>query len=108
MAQACLGHMAANSRALMKIVAGLQGRAGVMGATQHGTFFLQVSERLLLASPARLVTTGSSWPFLHALLQRLVEVVGSGLEGAACILHEDVLGSVATLAVSEVRGELGI
>ena len=52
MAQACLGHMAANSRALMKIVAGLQGRAGVMGATQHGTFFLQVSYRLLLASRA--------------------------------------------------------
>ena len=42
-AQACLGHLAANSRALMKIVAGLQGGAGVMGATQHGTFFLQVS-----------------------------------------------------------------
>ena len=95
MAQACLGHMAANSRALMKIVAGLQGRAAVMGATQHGTFFLQVSYRLLLAS-------------LHALLQRLVEVVGAGLEGAACILHEDVLGSVATLAVSEVREELGV
>ena len=36
-----------------------------------------------------------------------MEVVGSGLQGAACILHEDVLGSVATLAVSEVRGELG-
>ena len=56
MAQACLGHMAANSRALMKIVAGLQGRAGVMGATQHGTFFLQVSYRLPLTSPACLVT----------------------------------------------------
>ena len=34
--------------------------------------------------------------------------MGAGLEGAACILHEDVLGSVATLAVSEVREELGI
>ena len=49
------------------------------------------------------MTSCSSWPLLHALLQRLVEVVGSGLHGAACILHEDVLGSVATLAVSEVN-----
>ena len=51
----------------------LKGQAGALGCTQHGTFFLQ-----------RLVVLGA--------------------EGAACsLLQEDILASIGSLVISEVR-----
>jgi hypothetical protein len=72
-AQACLAHLSKHPAALLAIVTGLQGKAGRLGCTQHGTFFLQ----------------------------RLVEVLG-GEVGPAYLLHEDILGSLSMLIVSEV------
>merc|ERR1719319_115616 len=60
-AQAGLGHLAANAPALLAIVRALKGKTGQLGCTPHGTFFLQ----------------------------RLVEVVGEGGKGVAILLHED-------------------
>jgi hypothetical protein len=57
------------------MVTALRGRAGALGCTQHGTFFLQ----------------------------RLVEVLVAG-EGVACsLLQEDILASIGSLVISEVR-----
>jgi hypothetical protein len=73
-AQACLGHLARDKAALVGMVTALKGQAGALGCTQHGTSFLQ----------------------------RLVEVLGA--EGAACsLLQEDILASIGSLVISEVR-----
>jgi hypothetical protein len=72
-AQACLGNIASDKAALVGLVTALQGRAGALGCTQHGTFFLQ----------------------------RLVEVLGSA-KGAVCVLHEDILASIGSLVTCEV------
>ena len=72
-AQACLGNIAMDKAALVGLVTALQGRAGALGCTQHGTFFLQ----------------------------RLVEVLGAA-EGAACVMHEDILANIGSLVTCEV------
>ena len=72
-AQACLTRLSKQPGALLVIVTSLQGKAGELGCTQHGTFFLQ----------------------------KLVEVLG-GKTGPAYLLHEDILINISTLVMNEV------
>ena len=75
-AQACLGHVSPESSAPRRMVKALRGRVGLLGCSQHGTFFLQ----------------------------RLIELLSSreNAEMASCYLHEEVLSSIDVLALSEV------
>jgi len=76
-AQACLARLTDQSPALHSIVTSLQGKAGQLGSTQQGTFFLQ----------------------------KLVEVLG-GETGPAYLLQEDILVNIGTLCMSEAGTRL--
>merc|ERR1712080_372620 len=77
-AQACLARLTDQSPALHSIVTSLQGKAGQLGSTQQGTFFLQ----------------------------KLVEVLG-GETGPAYLLQEDILVNIGTLCMSEAGATHG-